>query len=441
VPGGVHRRAGGKYRRSLTLCCPRRLGADELYSVRLFSEVRMRAVHAVGVRSLRGLMVPLWGFALLSGGCKPSEYVVEPFEVRDEEPGSDIGSWMSMGIAPDGERLLVSYYDRSAGGLGFGIGSVDEATGEVSWIHEHVDGYPGDDGLDRGDRGKYTSMKVAKDGTVWVAYQDVTNGSLWAAHRRGPTWETMSVDLGSGLRPQVGAWNSLAIDENNNPVIAYYDVANGDLKVARLSDGTWTKDVVYAGEPWTGDEGGAAVTRPPAAGQYARLMIDGNIEYIAFYDGASRNLHLLEGPRGSYVHTVLTTEGDNGQWPSMVFQADTLHIAYQDVANQRLMLASRQGGAPFAHQTVDFAPYTGADTEVFIREGRVAITYFDGRDNDMKLATQSGAAWVTQRLAGEDGAAGYHNEVVRRGDVWWTATYDYTKRSLALKSLPPFTGG
>lgn len=375
------------------------------------------------------------------GACKPSEYVVEPYEVRDEAPGADIGSWMSMDLAPDGQRLVVSYYDRSAGGLGFGIGSVDDATGEITWVHEHVDGYPGDDGLDRGDRGKYTSMKVAKDGTVWVAYQDVTNGALLAAHRRGPNWEVMTVDSGSGLRPQVGAWNSLAINENNDPVIAYYDVANGDLKVARFDDGTWTKDVVYEGQPWTGDEGGESVTRPAAAGQYARLLIDGNIEYLAFYDGAKRNLNLLEGPRGSYRHTVITTEGDQGQWPSMMFQADTLHIAYQDVGEQRLKLASRQGGGTFSAQTVDFAPYTGADTEIFLREGRLAITYFDGRDNDMRLATQSGAAWVTEKLAGDDGAAGYHNEVVRRGSTWWAATYDYTKRSFSVKALAPFTGG
>jgi hypothetical protein len=72
----------------------------------------------------------------------------------------------------------------------------------------------------------------------------------------------------------------------------------------------------------------------------------------------------------------------------------------------------------------------GADTEVFRRAGNLAIVYFDGQNNDMKLATKSGTVWVTETLGAADNAVGFHNEIVRLGDGFWAASYDFTGRVL-----------
>lgn len=374
---------------------------------------------------------------LLLAGCPSNETALTgPPEIPSQDPGEDYGSWLSMDLAPDGDRLVISYYDRTKGALGFAIGTVDDSTDTISWHHEHVDGYAGDDGLDRGDRGQYSSMKVAPDGTVWIAYYDVNGGSLYAAHRTGgPTWETMLVDAGAGLTPDAGRWASLDIGANGQPVVAYQDVGKGALKVARYDEGVWTLDDVYAGAPVT-DEAG---TRPASAGQYARLLIDGSSEYVAFYDGAQQKLMFAEGAGGNWSVSALTDEGDMGAWPSILVDGDDLHIAFQDVGGQRLMLASRAGTAPFQVRVVDDAPYSGADTELFKRNGRLTALYFDGQFNDMKLATESGAAWPTEVVGESDRAVGFHNEAVKRGDTWWVASYDFTARSLFIRPLPTVT--
>ena len=106
--------------------------------------------------------------AILATGCSCNQDYAfpDPLFVAPDAPES-FGSWLSMDAAPDGIRLVISYYDTVDGALGFAVGT-PTADGTVEWEHEQVDGYAGDDGLDRGDRGKYSSLKVAGDGSVWL---------------------------------------------------------------------------------------------------------------------------------------------------------------------------------------------------------------------------------------------------------------------------------
>ena len=100
-------------------------------------------------------------------GCRE-----DPVHLIDGEPEEphDIGQYLSMDVM-DGDPV-VSYYDRTKGALAFSVGTIEDGT--VSWEEERIDGYAGDDGLDPGDRGKYTSLAVDGSGraqrTVEVAH-------------------------------------------------------------------------------------------------------------------------------------------------------------------------------------------------------------------------------------------------------------------------------
>src|SRR5690606_9765668 len=149
---------------------------------------------------------------------------------------------------------------------------------------------------------------IDADGRVWVSYYDSDNKVLKAAYRDGKVWTTEVADAGSGLSPEVGQWTSLALNADGLPVVAHQDVKSGDLRLARRdASGAWTAETVFEGEP-SGE-------RPAAAGMHARLLIHDGVEHIAFYDGAAGDLHLLEGGNGTYIHTVVATAGDSGQWP------------------------------------------------------------------------------------------------------------------------------
>lgn len=385
-------------------------------------------------------------------GCQPSEFGIVPRPVETFAPAPpDHGSWLSMDLAPDNERIVIAYYDREFEGLGFATGMVD-AEGAVNWLHERVDGYSDpESGLPTGNRGKYASMKVAPDGSVWIAYQDVVRGQLRFAHRVGGpnTWITDQIEGPDasvlGTPKGNGHWASLAINGEGKPVVAYHDADLGVLKRAVLAsidtaeDGSasyaWDTQVVQTGEGFNGlNDAGDPVTRDANVGQYARLMIRDGVEYIAYYDAGQRRLGLLEGSAGNYTQQFITPEGVNmGQWPSMMIAEGTLHIAFHDVQNQNLMVASRGAGG-WRLEVADSADFVGADTEIVRRGGTIGVVYFDGQYNNMKYAEKSGEAWTSRTLASE-GAVGFHNEVIRRGEDFWAASYDFVSRQVFITKI------
>ena len=400
---------------------------------------------------MRLLRVSTRGAMILLAGCNScsSEYnIPDEFVPSTVQAPEDHGAWLSMDVTPDGERLAIAFYDRTKGALGFAIGDIDADTSDVTWTYERVDGYADSEGVDRGDRGKFASMKVAPDGTVWVAYQDINNGVLNVAHRIGYTWTTYQADPGAGLSPQTGEWASLDINASGLPVIVHQDADSGTLRrTVAAVDGTevsFTTEEIWSGNEWTGlDAEGLEISRDANVGMYARLMIVENTEYIAFYDKGQQKLNLLEGAPGGYVHTVVTTDSiladreseDMGAWPSIVLDGSTLSIAFQDVTNQDLVMASREGGATWTYSVIDDGEFMGADTELFRYQGELSVLYFDGYFNNMMIADRTGAVWVNETLGGETTALGFHNEYAKVGDRVFVASYDYTERNIFVRTL------
>ncbi len=388
----------------------------------------------------------------LLAGCQPT--VELPNALRgsqSDEVGEDLGRWMSMDLAPDGERLAVAMYDATNGGLVFAVGTPDDA-GEVAWMYEQVDGFFDDaSGLDSGDRGQHATMKVDPDGGVWIAYLDGGRGNLrWAYRGTGPkTWITGELEGGSSSAP-TGQWADMQLDADGRPVIAYHHAGEGTLHIARFDafgtddDGAttveWTIEEAWRGQPWTGiDASGSPISREASVGTFARVHLAATgAEQVFFYDAAQQRLSMIEGGTGNWRQFFLTDEGvDMGQWPSVRVDEDGTHIAYHDVQNQHLMYAFAAPGGTYLSEVVDQGEYTGADTEIVKMGGQIAVLYFDGQYNNLKLANKQGAEWVKVTLAGEETAVGFHNEIVRIGDDWWVGSYDYTLRQPHFQRLQP----
>jgi hypothetical protein len=382
------------------------------------------ALGAVGALAILGAL----------GGCR-SEQNFTPF-AGFPELENDHGQWLSMARAPDGSPA-VAFYDRTVGGLGFAIGDVRRDG--IAWAYEEVDGYPGDGGLDPGDVGTYTDLVFGPDGTAWISYRDEAQGSLKVASRVNRVWTTEVVDPGSGRQPDTGRWTALAIGADGQPMVVYHDEVAGTLRMAtRSAEGAWTATTVLEGEPFSGtDAEGNPVERPADVGEYAQILVEGNTHWITAYDRGQQRLVLLEGFPGAYVDSVIDDAGNVGAWPSLVKDGETLAIAYHDVGNGDLKLAVRDGGARFAISTLDDGRYRGADTALFKQGEQWGVVYFDGHENDQRLARQgTSGAWTTERVAGADVAAGFHNEVVQDGaGRWWIGSYDYTNRKMVVRPL------
>jgi len=379
--------------------------------------------------------------ALLAGcSCKEDPQDTGEVEVVEER---DRGQWLSMGALSNGTPV-AAFYDREKDGLGVALGTISEGSdGETSatWTYEEADGFADESGMDVGDRGSYASMLVGAGDTIWIAYRDNSNKALRYARRSWQleegamppgitgSWTSDVADVGGGSSPDSGYWASMAMTPDGDPVIANYDKGQGELRVVRWDGSSFGSAIIIEGEAYTAQDSGEEA-KDADVGSYARLHIDAQgTEYVAYYDAAWGALRLaLGGADGFTVHTV-DEDGDVGQWPSLLTDDQgELHIAYHDVGNQDLKHAYGSPGAMVV-EVVDAGEYVGADTEIFLNGSQLSILYFDGQENDVKLASKAGETWTTATLAGSDGIAlGYHNEVISSNGSYYAGCYDYTNR-------------
>jgi len=130
-----------------------------------------------------------------------------------------------------------------------------------------------DDALVEGLIGAYTSVAVDKSGTIWVAGYNDSDGSStlygdlvvgkWDPAKLAVQWEDVDgvPALPAGSCPEadptgwrggiedpgddVGLWTSMVLDPNSqNPMIAYYDATNTQLKFASYDGSKWNIHVV-----------------------------------------------------------------------------------------------------------------------------------------------------------------------------------------------------
>jgi len=382
-------------------------------------------------RLLHTLLTGLACSTLLAGcGCRDENLNVRP-DIPEEDP-NDVGQWLSMDLMSDGSPA-VSYYDNSKGALGFAVGVFDDA-GDIAWRTEQVDGFPADNGLDPGDRGLYTSLAVDGQNQAWISYYDASNGSLRYAQRSAEgEWETGIAGTGSGPTSDVGWFSSLALNSADEPVIAFYDVLDAQLRISYFNGGGFSSEVVDDGSADTPAES------DPDVGRYSRLMIHEGTEYIAYYDAAQGNLKLATGSSGAWNIELVDDgsdelgSGDVGAWPDLAMVGGELLIAYQDIGNGDLRLARGSTGSSWTVKIVDNGTEVGADARMFVNGGSPGVYYFDGYNNDLKLAVEdsdSENGWKTETLAGEGAALGFHIDTVTDGSKRYVACYDFTNRNI-----------
>lgn len=143
---------------------------------------------------------------------------------------SDLGRYASSTATSDGQ-VAVSMYDGQYGDL---VVRTYDASGSVTKT-EYVDGVPSSGTIVAGpsgprggiadpgpDVGQYTSIAHDATGRLYVSYYDVTDGDLKLAIRDASgAWTTQTVDSTG----DVGLYSSIALDPSGKPTIAYFQRA------------------------------------------------------------------------------------------------------------------------------------------------------------------------------------------------------------------------
>ena len=365
---------------------------------------------------------------------------------------NDWGKWLSLDQMTDGTPA-VSYYDSTTGGLGYATYKPNE-DGDLEWHNEEIDGYVNEQGLDVGDRGKYSSLAITSTDIPWITYYDVGLKNLrYATKVPGENgdleWVTGNADSGGGSSPNGGLYSSLTL-VSDNPVVAHYDNGKGSLRVATWNGSSFSAEVVDDGNPNDGSD-------PSDVGKFSAITKDNNNNlYIAYYDMTLGNLKLAwQNASGWQIDVVdtgntelevqledgsIATEtvlGNVGAWPSIVIDSNgTIGVSYHDVNNQDLKYASKTTtSTEWTIETVDTGDLVGADSALSLQGGYPTIMYFDGRFNNIKIARKTSGTWTLEKLAGDNEALGYHNEIIVIDNRHYVACYNYTKKKIWYSQL------
>ena len=241
-----------------------------------------------------------------------------------------------------------------------------------------------------GNVGGLSSLTLDAASNPVISYYDVTNGDLKLAHCNDPN----CVDGGESIvavdgNGNVGQYTSLALDAGGNPVISYYDVTNGDLKLAHCND------VNCVG----GGESIVAVDGTGDRGQYSSLVLDAAGDpVISYFDASTTALRLVhcndaDCAGGGESFVTLDNGAFVGVYGSLELDAaGSPVISYNDASNADLKLAHCNDpncvGGGESIVTLDGAiGDVGLFTSLELGAGgEPVISYFDTSNTALKVA-------------------------------------------------------
>jgi MYXO-CTERM domain-containing protein len=324
-------------------------------------------------------------------GVPDGPVVVPDSKIRGgiEASGADVGMYTSIAVNGNGEPS-VTYFDRDTGSLRFA-----QKIGDV-W-HKHT--IQTGTGMTLGESGEligmYTSLTLrSDDGRPGVAYLAHISDPMTGAHAEvryasaqsaNPTqpgdWQIWTVDTAPlpAIDPQnpevyplpngLGLFVDSGRLPSHAPVVAYYDRANGDLKVAKFN-------------PSTGQFGAARVLDGSGsidAGWTPSVAVDAQGTVHVAYVGSTKDdlkyVTDIATPAPEIVddgYRIVGQTVDGLPKPEFHFVGDDASlilangmfpmIAYQDATTQELLLASKGQNGQWTRVTIAGAtdPWPGA---------------------------------------------------------------------------------
>ncbi len=352
------------------------------------------------LRSPRFALLSLSTAALLfAGGCEcddddDSAAATPP----PAAPQYDRGYYLSMDVDSAG-RPWLAYQDRDGEEEGDApLLSVARGSGDPpEWTTWQVDGAP-----DRSaaiptggfEGGYYAGIALDGSDVPHTTHWNRSGDKLRYATREGDAWVAEDVENG------VGEFATIAITGSDAPIIAYYNRSGGDLRVAVKNGASWDNEVVDEGD---GDEADV--------GQYPNILVEesGTI-HIAYLDVANSDLKVASGGPGNWSVATWASEGDVGAWPTLSVHQGDLHVAFADMENQDLLFG-RWDGTDLSTQIVDDRDFVGPDSAVAWVGGEPVVIYHDGMNNDALMAARTGGTDWNRTVHMENGAVGFHNNV------------------------------
>ena len=315
------------------------------------------------------------------GALQPTSIVANTLSTVD--PALGVGQYSSIAIGAD-SLPVVAYF--VAGSFDLKVAKCANAACTAGTSTLSTVDLPGSLGL-------HSSIAVGADGLPVIAYYNGANDDLRVAKCANAACSGGASVLSTvDSAGSVGQYASVAIGADGLPVIAYYDATNFDLKVAKCanaacSGGTSTLNTV--------DSGGNV-------GQFSSIAIGADgLPVISYYDATNFNLKVAKCTNatcaaGTSTITAVDSTDNVGQSTSLAIGADGLAvISYYDATNFNLKVAKCTNAACTASTrgTVDVGPLVGGHNSITIgADGLPVVAYVDSLNANLKVAKCANAA-------------------------------------------------
>lgn len=262
-----------------------------------------------------------------------------------------------------------------------------------------------------GSVGAYSSVAIGEDGLGLISYYDLSNGDLKVAHCNNTACTSAAASTLDSAGT-VGAFTSIAIGADGLGLISYYDIGNGDLKAAHCNNTACTSATV------------ATLDSAGDVGRYTSVAIGADgLGLISYYDNGNSRLKVAHcNATACSSAAVATLDTGTGYYSALTVGADGLGlISYFDLVNLDLKVAHCSNAACSAATlaTIDSTGDVGEFSSLTIgADGLGLIAYNANQAGLLKAAHCDNAACSTATLSVLDSAGfvGQHTAVTMGDD-------------------------
>jgi hypothetical protein len=224
----------------------------------------------------------------------------------------------AMGIAPDGTAHIIWYQVYVSEGAYYHLKHAELKNG--MWQARTVDFSM--------ETGKWNSLRIDSQGVPHVAYSAYTQGDQKYAYQKGESWiistvESRTLSKNGSIHP--GEGNSLVVTDDGKVIISYMD--ENSLKLARGNGTSWSIEKV--------DD----ISNASWFDYRSSLVLDHQGFPHICYQDAERVKHAYWDGKKWRIQ-IVANAGPPARYPSMAIDRhDALYISYQDPTDGSLRVA------------------------------------------------------------------------------------------------------
>lgn len=241
----------------------------------------------------------------------------------------------------------------------------DDAAGELTYARRSGTNWVTEPIVSGANYGKYVSISAWPAGShVSFTRQSGTETGLYYAYLDGEEWQTEMVVPSGG-----GAFNTILIDNNNRPNIVFWYGYTTSIRRAVRKGEAWEIDDIAEGidcDACVGPDGNIHVSFPKVNNQ--------GLNYAVSTSGGSWKIENINAYKGSpgYSQICVNAAGD-------------VFVSYFNFDTHNLRVVIKKEGT-WKHEIVARGGYVGLPHSSAVSGSRPMIAYYDGDNQDLKLA-------------------------------------------------------